>query len=64
MEQQQTTALAERMLEEGRISPALANAALERHKNLGERFEEAPETAIRMSFLASRFKMPLRPAGL
>ncbi len=29
------------MLEEGRISPALASAALDRHKTSGERFEEA-----------------------
>ena len=29
------------MLEEGRISPALANAALERHRMSGDRFEEA-----------------------
>ena len=29
------------MLEEGRISPALASAALERHRSTGERFEEA-----------------------
>jgi len=29
------------MLREGRISPALANAALERHNSGGERFEEA-----------------------
>jgi hypothetical protein len=29
------------MLEEGRISPALASAALERHRSSGERFEEA-----------------------
>jgi len=33
--------LAERMLREGRISPALANAALERHHSVGDRFEEA-----------------------
>lgn len=29
------------MLEEGRISPALASAALERHRSSGDRFEEA-----------------------
>ena len=29
------------MLEEGRISPALASAALDRHRSTGERFEEA-----------------------
>lgn len=29
------------MLEEGRVSPALANAALDRHRSTGERFEEA-----------------------
>ncbi|HWO14000.1 MAG TPA: HD domain-containing phosphohydrolase [Polyangiaceae bacterium] len=29
------------MLEEGRISPALASTALERHRTTGERFEEA-----------------------
>jgi HD-GYP domain-containing protein (c-di-GMP phosphodiesterase class II) len=33
--------LAERMLSEGRISPALANAALDRHHSTGDRFEEA-----------------------
>jgi HD-GYP domain-containing protein (c-di-GMP phosphodiesterase class II) len=33
--------LAERMLQEGRISPALAQAALDRHNTAGERFEEA-----------------------
>jgi hypothetical protein len=36
-----SSVLAERMLREGRISPALANAALERHNAGGERFEEA-----------------------
>jgi HD-GYP domain-containing protein (c-di-GMP phosphodiesterase class II) len=36
-----SSVLAERMLREGRISPALANAALDRHNNAGERFEEA-----------------------
>src|SRR5688572_18461214 len=36
-----SSALAERMLEEGRISPALASAALDRHRTTGERFEEA-----------------------
>lgn len=34
-------ALAERMISEGRISPALAQAALERRSALGERFEDA-----------------------
>src|SRR5262245_56801524 len=29
------------MLREGRISPALANAALDRHNSAGDRFEEA-----------------------
>jgi len=29
------------MLREGRISPALANAALDRHRTAGDRFEEA-----------------------
>src|SRR5688572_11078565 len=36
-----SSALAERMLDEGRISPALASAALERHRLSGDRFEEA-----------------------
>jgi hypothetical protein len=36
-----SSALAERMLEEGRISPTLASAALERHRASGDRFEEA-----------------------
>jgi len=36
-----SSALAGRMLEEGRISPALANAALERHRSTGDRLEEA-----------------------
>jgi len=36
-----SSALAGRMLEEGRISPALANAALDRHRSTGDRLEEA-----------------------
>jgi HD-GYP domain-containing protein (c-di-GMP phosphodiesterase class II) len=36
-----SSALAERLLDEGRISPALASAALERHRTSGDRFEEA-----------------------
>lgn len=36
-----SAALAERMLQEGRISPALASAALQRQGEQGERFEEA-----------------------
>jgi HD-GYP domain-containing protein (c-di-GMP phosphodiesterase class II) len=36
-----SAALAERMLGEGRISPALASAALDRHRTSGDRFEEA-----------------------
>ncbi len=36
-----SASLAKRMLEEGRISPALANAALDRHHSTGDRFEEA-----------------------
>jgi hypothetical protein len=36
-----SSVLAERMLQEGRISPALASAALDRHHTVGERFEDA-----------------------
>ena len=36
-----SSALAERMLQEGRISPALTSAALDRHHTTGERFEDA-----------------------
>jgi hypothetical protein len=54
-------ALAERMISEGRISPALAQAALERRAALGERFEEAllecglPESML-LRHLAEMFR--------
>jgi hypothetical protein len=55
------TALAERMISEGRISPALARAALERRAALGEHFEEAllecglPESLL-LRHLAEMFR--------
>src|SRR5688572_3371238 len=54
-------ALAERMISEGRISPALAQAALERRAALGEPFEEAllecglPESML-LRHLAEMFR--------